>query len=236
MVVVVASNSSSWAVIAPCVWPKSSKLIMPNSCVQAASTRVRSSGDSPDRELVGDRLEIGGESGRNLDGDAVRRVQQAVAGGVGDDAEERPRHTLRRSDGVRRRPVAGDRRAVHQGVLVRVVAGPAPDGAARRRPPLERRLRRGALGGLLGRRTERVVGLDDEDGQQLVATGEVAVHARRHHADRSGDRPQGQAGRTDLGELAPSLRRDLGGDRLAGPCSHPVDGHVTMITDRCSEM
>jgi len=48
----------------------------------------------------------------------------------------------------------------------------------------------GRVVGRLRRGAERVVAVDDEPGQQLVAAGEVAVHGRRHHAYFARHRPQ----------------------------------------------
>ncbi len=99
---------------------------------------------------------------------------------------------------------------------MRVGERPASDGARESQPPiLDSRAR--TRDRLLRRGTDGVVGVDDERGQQVIAAGEVAVHRRRGHAERPGDRPQGEVGAV-LCELCTGLPLDVLGEGGSGPC------------------
>ena len=103
--------------------------------------------------------------------------------------------------------VAGYRRAVDQGVLVRIGQGPAPHGAADRRPAADQvGAGHSCLLGL-GGAAQRVVGGDDQPGQQFVAARHVAVHRRRRRAELTGDGPQAEPGSTVGGQVPAGVSR-----------------------------
>ena len=79
------------------------------------------------------------------------------------------------------------------------------------------RARRFAVERLSAARADRVVGVDDERGEQVVAAREVAVHRRGHHADLAGDGPQRQGRRALLGQVAAGDGLDLLGELGPGP-------------------
>jgi hypothetical protein len=70
--------------------------------------------------------------------------------------------------------------------------------------------------GALGRVAEGVVGVDDEGGQQVVATREVAVDRRGDHAEVARHGAQRQGRRADFAELAAGRVLDLGDELGAG--------------------
>src|SRR4051812_26029408 len=128
-----------------------------------------------------------------------RLGQQPRPGGVAEDRAEDDADPDRRRHGVLRRAVAGDGGAVEQRVLVRMGPRPGADGPADGEPSLPGRGR--GVVGLLGGAPERVVALDDQPGQQVVAAGEVPVDRRGRHPQLPGDRPQGERGGAHLGQL-----------------------------------
>ncbi len=124
----------------------------------------------------------------------------------------------RRLDRLLRCLVTRHRRAVDQGVLVRVGQGPGADGAAGREPPAGVVLPRARRPGLLHRRADRVVAVDDQGGQQVVLAREVAVDGGGDHPHLLRDRAQRQlggalGGQMPLGGLG-DLPDQLGADPL----------------------
>ncbi len=131
-------------------------------------------------------------------------------------------------DGVLGRLVARDRGAEDQPPLVRVLEGPAPQGARDRQPTLGvagrpglrvcrclRLIRRPLrLGG------QRLVGGEDQRCQQRVPSVEVAVQRRGGHPQVTGDGAQGESGGTVTGDVraghGQDLRRHLLPDPLPG--------------------
>ena len=214
--------------------------VWPNSSNDDQAEQLGPGGDHRHDHVVGqvdaggvaDRGEVPPQRGGQRVRHRRRASQHAVAMGVGDDADDRQRDARRRADRVLRRLVAGHRRAVQQGVLVRVVDRPR-----RARPGRRRRSARPASAAgrrrrrLLDGRAEGVVGLDDQQRQQLVAAGDVAVHRRRHHAELAGHGAQrqrgGAVGRQLVAPGAHDLRRDLG--------SRPFRGHPwRSACDQCA--
>ena len=63
------------------------------------------------------------------------------------------------------------------------------------------------------------VGVHQQQGQQVVAAGDVAVHRRGHHAEVAGDGPQRQAGRPFGDQLPPARLDDLRLDPVPGVLS-----------------
>ena len=78
-----------------------------------------------------------------------------------------------------------------------------------RRAPRGERLFRGVA--------DRVVGVDDERGEEVVAAREVAVHGRRDHAHLAGHGPEREGRRPLLGQVAAGDLLDLLGELGAGP-------------------
>src|ERR1700722_15167479 len=197
-------------------WPKSSKLMMPNTAAQTVSAAATTSSGTPGmrsaRSWSRSPVSVGGSGGRAGGGRSTpaawawltRRpntaADRAAGGGVSAGGWG-----------------AGRGGAVEQGVLVRVSQGPVP-GRAGRRPPAGRVVLPGAGGvGLLDGLAQGVVTLDDQRGQQLVPAGEVAVDGRRHHAQLPGHGPQRQRGGTVGGQPGPGDVGDLAGQLGADP-------------------
>ena len=89
--------------------------------------------------------------------------------------------------------------------------------AAGREEPLRAAWPRRGAAAASTSRAEGVVGLDDEERQQLVPAGHVAVDGRRHHADLAGHGAQRQTGGAVGRQLAPGRGQDLGGDLGTAP-------------------
>jgi len=107
----------------------------------------------------------------------VQRGRCEALGGdsVDQDAEEQVGDAGGGCDRGGRGDIAGYRGAVDEGVLVGIGQGPCPDSVAdRRRAADEVVAGHGRLLGL-GGDAQRVVGVDDQSGQQVVAAGDVAV-------------------------------------------------------------
>jgi hypothetical protein len=79
------------------------------------------------------------------------------------------------ADSVEGGAVPGHGRAVDQGVFVGMAESPIPHGAADRRPPLDRDLLLRVGEGIFSRLAHRVVGVDDEGGEEIVTAWEIAV-------------------------------------------------------------
>ena len=130
---------------------------------------------------------------------------------LGDEAEQDADHARARLDGhLGRGGVAGHGAAVEQGVAAGLGDGPGPEGVRRGEQPVGpalvgRGLHRGLDGIRLG-----TVGVDEQQGEQLVAVGDVAVDRRRHHAEVTGHRAQAQPGGAVLGEVLPADLRGRG--------------------------
>ena len=151
---------------------------------------------------------------------AVPAAGRGLGGtGVADQLAEHQGDPGGRPDGVPRGLVARHRRAVDQRVLVRVRAGPVPDRVADRPPAAARPGRAVRRGGCLGGFPERVVGVDDQRGEQVVPAREVAVEGRGDQPELAGHRPQGQLRGAGLGQLTAGRLLDLPGQ--LGPGALP---------------
>ena len=126
-----------------------------------------------------------------------RRPQSAVAGRIGDDADERPGDALGGDDRVLRRLVAGHRRTVDQRPPVGMGHAPPAHGAARRHPPDEWSAAGVPVGGPFGLSAELVVRLDDQRGQEFVPAGKVRYTPEDTiPAERATERSDSAAGPT----------------------------------------
>ncbi|MEZ5233098.1 MAG: hypothetical protein R2749_10375 [Acidimicrobiales bacterium] len=102
-------------------------------------------------------------------------------------------------------------------------------------PPAAGGLGGGGGGHPFGHLAELVVGLDDEGGEQFVATAEVAVERRGHHPQLSGLRPQRDALGPGSGQLGAGGGEDLGAHLGPGPGPGVADhGHGRSLADRCA--
>ena len=178
-----------------------------------------------------------GRPGRSpsLTGATAARSSSDTAGGAS-SGRRRPR--LRRRDerphqggghpgvgldGVLGRLVARNRRTEDQPPLVRVLEGPATQGARDGQPVLGLAGRPPLLVGPrlvrrpLGLGGQRLVGGQDERAQQGVAAVEVPVQRRRGHSQVAGDGAQGEGRRTVTGEVGRGHGQDLRGHLLPDP-------------------
>ena len=157
---------------------------------------------------------------------ARRGAQLPRVHGSEQDEGHDPAQPGGRHDRVRGGGVARHRRAVDQGVVVGAVDGPAADGSAHGQPPRPRSAARrlGLPICLLGERSHRVVGIDDERGQQGVPARVVAVERRRRHAQLAGDGAQRQRCRSAVGQVLPGHRLDHLLELGPGPLASVLDG------------
>jgi len=72
-----------------------------------------------------------------------------------------------------------------------------------------------------------VVGVDDEQGEQVIAAPDVAVDRRRHDAEVARHRAQGQRRRADAGELLAAEPEDVVEGLLMGAL--PGSGHGPIV-------
>ena len=210
------------------VWPNSSKLIRPNRLVQRVDGAGRHGPGGARRQPRPAARPA--QDGRVQPG-SVARVSTSRPRPVGDDPAQ---HDADPAGGPDRSPPGPRSRAPASRRPARTRAdGPWPSSrtaphAARQRPSevASGVVRRRPLRG----RAERVVRVDDQGGEQVVAAGEVAVDGRAGHAELPGDGAQRQRGGAVRGELPAGdlgdLPRELGSDPRSDSLVHP-SGHDT---------
>ena len=191
---------------------------------------TRSSGTSAG---IADRT---GARAARTDRGTLRSSTSPRAWSVGEDRGEQGGGAARRPDRVLRGDVPGHRRSVDERPLLAVLQRPAAGGVRDRHPAaVQVRAPHLRLGGL-GRVAERVVGIDDETGEQVVAAREVAVDGTADHAQVARHRAQGQPRRALHVQVPPrgldDLGRELGPGALAGgPGGGDGVGHSAIMPD-----
>ena len=203
--------------------PKTSKLTRPKSWAQAATSAAiagqRESGASSAARRAGVGAHRSGQR-------AARRRRRAgpprwASRDHGDQGQADPGARGRRWPAARRSRARASRRSGRTRA-----DGRPPSRGPRRQTATQRSTGSAAPAARPARprrRRRRVVGVDDEGGEQVVAAGEVAVERGGDHAQLAGDRAQRQACGPLGGQLPSGLLLDRRGHFDSGPFPGSAD-------------